>query len=206
MEQQDNDALTTQIHGELTRIVPIISELTGLLSHWNERVELVEGARYRGMKAFECDIRIRAALAHEEVRWRTLLHELLHASSVGFNGPDFRRYVGWEEGVVEQLQRLIRPTVLAALTVIVSEGVFARDEATHADNPYIAALENVRAAVSLEPLPFYIGLLSTPIRDRFDYTLRLGGIPGTPKRRRVVAALSAANAILKEGAGPNVAF
>lgn len=168
MEHGEDDVLTAQIGDELTRIVPIVSELTGLPSNWNGRVELVEGAYYRGMKSFECDIRIRVSLACEEARWRTLIHELLHASSVGFNGPDFRRYVGWEEGVVEQLQRLLRPTVLDALSVIVPEGVFVRDEGLHAANPYIAALESLRATVSLEPLPFYVGLLSTPIRDRFD--------------------------------------
>lgn len=79
MEHGEMDTLTAQIHDELARIVPVISELTGLPSNWNGRVELVEGAYYRGMKAFDCDIRIRASLAREEARWRTLIHELLHA-------------------------------------------------------------------------------------------------------------------------------
>lgn len=206
MESIEDDALTAQIHAELTRMVPIVSGLTGLPSNWNGRVELVEGVYYRGMKSFNCGIRLRASLAREEARRRTLIHELLHASSVGFNGPDFRRYVGWEEGTVEQLQRLIRPTVLAALSVIVPEGLFARIETLHAANPYVAALESLRVTVRLEPLPFYVGLLSTPIRDSFDYVLHLGGQPGTAEHRRVVAALSTANATLKEGAGPNVNF
>lgn len=108
--------------------------------------------------------------------------------------------------MVEQLQRLLHPAVLATLSVFVPEGVFVRDEALHAANPYIAALESLRVTVAWELQPFYAGLLSTPIRDRFGYVLRLGGPSGTAGHRRLVAALSAANTVLKEGAGPNVAF
>ena len=66
------------------------------------------GADFKGKKRFSCDIQIQEALAKTEARWTTLIHESLHTFSSGYLREDYQAYRGWEEGVVEQLQRLLR--------------------------------------------------------------------------------------------------
>ena len=112
----------------------------------------------------------------------TLTHEALHCVSVGFVRNDYEQAPGWEEGVVEQMQRLLRPQVLAWLSASVPLWVIAVADASHSFNPYIAALENIREVPQAENLPFYLRLLRTPIRDRIG----------------VVRVFAKSNATLKE--------
>ncbi len=100
---------SAQVRAELEQIMPVVSQLTGLPARWSGRVELVTEADFKGKKRFGCDIQIATELAEQDARWATLIHESLHCHSAGYNGVDFRTYRGWEEGVVEQLQRLLRP-------------------------------------------------------------------------------------------------
>jgi len=118
------DALTARTRSEVEGIVAVVGALTGLPSRWSGRVEILLEARYKGRKPFNCDILIAEDVARREERWRTLIHEALHAHSVGYNGTDYRALRGWEEGVVEHLQRLLRPTVLSRLQVAIAEDVF----------------------------------------------------------------------------------
>lgn len=195
------DALTAQIREELERIIPIVEELTELPSHWNGIAELIPDAEYRGRKPFSCSIVLDATLAEQPERWATLIHEALHAVSAGYIPTDFRDFRGWEEGVVEQLQRLWRPAILARLNVSVDDTLWQVHEAAHRFNDYINALEEIRQTLqsdteSLDAVTFYSELLRTPIRERPGYVLSLGyqreGLPRTP----FVRAFSAANAIL----------
>ena len=184
----------------MTPILEVVCELTGLPSNWNGRLELVQNAEFRGRKPFGCDIQIDAELAQSPERWATLIHEALHAVSAGYDRNDFQAFRGWEEGVVEQLQRLIRQTVLVRLNVTVDEAIWQQHEANHRYNEYIDALEEIRGALHIpeaeEPLLFYIGLLAIPIKERPGAVLGMGyqrsELPRTPFAR----AYSAASAVL----------
>jgi len=160
------DSTEAQTQQEIEGIVSIVEGLTGLTSRWSGRVELVPGAPYMGQKSFSCHISIRVSLAQEEARWMTFIHEALHSVSVGFVGEDYRNARGWEEGVVEQLQRLFRAEVLDRLGVSVSEAVFTEAEGKHLYNPYIGYLEQFRQLFEDEPEDFYLDLLRTPINAR----------------------------------------
>jgi len=192
------DSTEAQAQQEVAQGVRIVEELTGLPSRWIGQVELVPDAEFRGKKLFSCSILLDAAVAQHPVRWRTLIHEALHSVSAGYIRADYDTLIGWEEGTVEQLQRLLRRRVLDALGVDVAEEVFAETEAKYPFNPYISALEDVRNVLEAPPLDFYLRLLSTPIAQRpasiFGQTV---GQPGAV-RRQVIQVLSRSNAVLKE--------
>ena len=193
--------LYTQIAEELRRLLPLVEELTGLTSRWSGIVELVPEAEYLGLKPFSCEIRINATLAQQDTRWATLIHELLHSCSVGYKRDDFQNLRGWEEGVVEQLQRLLRPEILQRLDIRLSPDVFAIRELKHHFNPYIEALEEIRIALKGEGVPdnphtFYTNLLATPMKERPGYILSLGYQRIALPRVAFVHAFSAANALL----------
>ncbi len=131
-----------------------------------------------------------------------MIHESLHCHSVGYNGTDFRQQRGWEEGVVEQLQRLFRSQILADLGVHVEDAVFQQAADFHRYNRYIRVLENLRFALpqfAEEPKAFYKTLLATPIRDRI--ALALGWRETLPFVDRVefVGNFSTANYELTRG-------
>ncbi len=139
-------------------------------------------------------------LAGKAERWRTLIHEMLHTFSAGYQPLDYVAFRGWEEGVVEQLQRILRLEILAEIGIAVEETVFAAVEATHEYAEYVGALEAMREALAEEPRAFYFRLLSIPIRDRrrlmFEQGMALPPIP----RRRFLSIYSSGDAILKTGA------
>ena len=197
------DDLEARTQQELTGIVSILTELTGLPSRWSGRVELVPDAEFKGRKRQMCDIQINAALTAQDERWPTLIHEALHSISAGYNANDFRDYRGWEEGVVEQLQRTFRPTILQRLGVVVPDNVFYAEEESHGFNDYIAALESLRlllketSSPDATQLDFYLGLLGLPIKDRPNSILRIFIALPQPQQGVFVAAYSQANSILK---------
>ena len=83
-------------------------------------------------------------------------------------------YPGWEEGVVEWLQRSYRQEVLSRLGVRVEETVFVSVEDGHQYNRYITTLLTLPAALSQPPLGFFSVLLETPLKDRSDYVMECG--------------------------------
>jgi hypothetical protein len=170
--------------------------MTGLHSNWNGLVELVPNANFRGKKPFTCEILIDEALVNEEVRWRTLIHEALHAFSTGYTQIDFMANRGWEEGVVEQLQRIIRASVLSHLGVSVDHALFIAIEEEHAFNIYIDALESIRGVLEIEAEPFYLSLLKTPIKNRYSSLIALSRSMETMKQYAALAVLSKSNVIL----------
>lgn len=67
-----------------------------------------------------------------------MTHEVLHTFSPQYTRSEYNAAQGWEEGVVEQMQRLLRPQVLAALEVTVREEVLTNAEADHQYNRPLA--------------------------------------------------------------------
>ena len=189
-----------QAQEELRLIEQIVSELTGLPSNWNGNVELHTEPGWRGMKPFGCAIRLDSARQELDVRWRTHLHEVLHAHSAGYARTAFDDFPGWEEGVVEKLQRLLRPRVLARLGSGVTEAVFAQEDAEHEYNPYIEALERLYPFLKQpeeSETDFYVALLATPIKERVAWTLARGKQLPPQEFSVFLRAFSAANATLR---------
>ena len=145
------EALQTQITGELEQIRLAVEQMTGLPSRWSGTLELVPDADFKGKKPFRCDVLIHADLAGQPYRWTTLIHEMLHSVSAGYARDDYQDLQGWEEGVVEQIQRFLRPRILVQLRVSVEEetaDAFRQIEEGHAYNDFIAAIERLRVLVS----------------------------------------------------------
>jgi hypothetical protein len=206
MEQSSiSNADAEQVYEELERLAPFLTEFTGLPSRWNGQVELGQEEWFRGKKLFSCGIVIQAKLVTQETRWRTLIHESLHSRSAGYNSADYNALLGWEEGVVEQTQRLLRPEVLARAGVQVEEAVFRQVEADHVYNRYIDALEDLRRSLSIteeQQTRFYTDLLATPIRDRAAFVYSLSSSLAGTDRRRFLSIFSAASARLRTKGRP----
>jgi hypothetical protein len=186
-----------QIREELLRIQPRIEEITGLHSRWNGTVELVPDPGFRGKKRFSCLIVMDAELVEDDLRWRTSIHELLHAVSAGYVQSDYLALRGWEEGVVEALQRLIRPSLLAGIGVAVPEEAFRGAEENHPFNHYLAALETLREKLDRPAMGFYLNLLRTPIRGRPASVFESrNNLPGG-QRRDFVTLFARAHTTLK---------
>ena len=196
-----NFAYGTQTQRELEKICRILSELLGTKSRWSGIVEMTDDIHIRGAKPFRCDIVINRGLSEQTERWRTLIHEMLHTFSAGYQPLDYVSFRGWEEGVAEQMQRLLRPIVLSKLGMTIEESIFAVVEQRHEYTEYVAALENMRAALQAEPMAFYRGLLAVPIRDRRRSVFEQGMTLPLTERLGFLSVYSAADATLKTGAG-----
>lgn len=149
--------------------MPEIVRLTRLSTRWTG-VLIVRGLDFgpAGQKHGWCGISIRDdVLTVPEYRWSTMIHEGLHSVSAAFSSarldPTNQR---WEEAIVEQTQRILRPDLLTRLEVTLDEAlVRARDDA-HRYNTYIRALEIQRNAESREAREFYLELLGSPPQMR----------------------------------------
>jgi hypothetical protein len=186
-----------QIRGELERIQPVVEELTGLRSRWNGRIELVPDPGFKGVKRFSCVIAMDLSMVGDDVRWRTFIHELLHAVSAGYLPSDYRSLLGWEEGVVEHLQRSIRSSVLSRIGVQVPEQVFWAVEEHHPFNRYIEALETLRGELKLQELDFYRNLLGCPIGRRPTSVFAMRGNLPDDQRKRFTVTFARAHTILR---------
>ena len=180
----------------------VICELTELSSRWSGRLELVLDADFKGKKPFRCDILLDATLATQQERWSTLIHEALHSLSAGYLRDDYQDFQGWEEGVVEKLQRLLRPQVLTRLGVNIPEATFLPMDEGHSYNDFITALESLRQIVGISDAisdvqEFYVHLLSTPIRNRPALLLSLGMKLQGEARRQFITLFASANAALR---------
>ena len=168
-----------QVLEELGAVRDAVERLTGLHSRWSGSVVLMDGREIVAMrgqpvlaeKRWSCDILLNTVLTASPTRWRTYIHEMLHSVSVGLNEQDLRRLRGWEEGVVEQVQRLLRPQLLASIGVDVPEEVFAAVDRAWTLNGFVEALEVLRSALEREADTFYLDLLRTPLRERLAYVL-----------------------------------
>lgn len=170
------------VRKELRALQRAVEERTGLPSRWNGEVlfrqpaeiQMMRGRRLLAEKRWNCDILVSTILEGNPLRWRTLLHEMLHSVSVGLNEEDYRRFQGWEEGVVEWLQRRWRPEILHELGVIPPTEVLAQAERDWPLNGYLDALQTLQEACGLTPETFYAELLRMPLAQRLA-TVRAWG-------------------------------
>jgi hypothetical protein len=178
----ENDLLEESLRRELEALRDTVEELTGLSSRWNgtvvvmesAEIALLQGKALLAEKQWDCTILVNSALAGIPLRWRTLSHEVLHSVSAGINEVHYKQFKGWEEGVVESLQRLLRPQILSHIGVNVPESVFTPVETLWLFNGYIEALESLRNYVELPKEQFYLELIKTPLADRMAAAYRLG--------------------------------
>ena len=191
------DAQRESVAAELRQIEQVLTEIIGWPSRWSGRVELTGDPAVWGAKPYGCDIVINKSLLGHEERWRTLIHEMLHSYSVGYNRRDYDEACGWEEGVVEQLQRLLRPEIFPRLSVQVGEDAFRKTEEAHKYNAYVAALETLRAEVGQDERAFYLRLLATPIAARSGLLVQMGRRMRGSEFGDYVRIFAASNATLK---------
>ena len=121
----------------------------------------------------------------------------MHTVSAGYSRDDYQDFQGWEEGVVELLQRLFRARILSRLQIEVDEELFQSVDEGHAYNNFIAALEQLRVRVGKTQEEFYLLLLHTPLCDRSALLLTLGSHLQGSERRQFIMEFSAANAALR---------
>ena len=133
------DDLEKQVRDELAAISGALESILGRRSRWNGEVELSDEAAVYGKALWSGGIVLNRRVAASEARWRTEIHEPLHTFSPGLTASAYLTLPGWEEGIVEQLQRSLRPGILARLSVRVPDEVFIAVEAGHEYNRYIAA-------------------------------------------------------------------
>ena len=175
-----------QVEDETRRLVGLVEEATGLRSRWNGEIILLEdaamvplfGRRVSGKKLWNCNILLHSDFVNNPLRWRTLLHEVLHSVSAGMNEQDYRRFQGWEEGTIEWLQRHWRPEMLRSLGASVSEETFAVAERFWPFNKYLEALAVLQEASGMEAELFYRKLLQTPLALRPGVVRAMGSEPG----------------------------
>ena len=177
--------------------MPLVSALTGLPTRWSGVVELVEGADFKGKKRSVCDIQLAANLAVQDARWTTLIHESLHAVSVGYNLSAYQSLPGWEEGVVEQAQRMLRDEILAQIGIVLPNTLLVGLDGDHRYNVYIQALETIRLSLDVSEERFYLSLLATSLADRPAKTLMQARQLSVQQWRTVLEIISVANATLK---------
>ena len=169
------DELKTQIQAELSAITDFLEERLGRRSRWNGEVELSSDAAAFGKARWSGAIILNRLVAESDLRWRTEIHELLHTFSTGLGLSDYLNLPGWEEGVVEQLQRSLRPEVLSRLSARVPEVIFVSVESGHEYNRYIAALDKLRNVLNAPTQEaFYQELLATPLKDRPKVIIQAG--------------------------------
>ena len=173
--------LIENIAGELYAVRTAVEELTGLSSRWSGKVividsqelQILKGRDILAEKQWNCDIIVNASITMEPIRWRTLIHEMLHSVSVGMREAEYKRFRGWEEAVVERLQRNLRPQILNRIDVNVPETVFTQMETFWMYNSYIEAIESLRKYLGQEEISFYLELLKIPLVDRLAHVYAL---------------------------------
>ncbi len=120
-------------------------------------------------------------------------HQTLHSVSVGLIPHEYQNHLGWEEAVVEGLQRHWRPAILARLGVPADEATFAETEVAWVYEYYLTALRQIAAEIAaVVPEPqFFLALLKTPLKDRKAHALAWGRrSPDWERFKRIYAAAS----------------
>lgn len=151
---------------------PAVEKATGRESRWTGTLTLDPAATFSGKVDYNMNMTLSTGILDEQhYKWRTIIHELLHTISPQFSRMEFDNNPGWEEGVVEQMQRMIRQSVLRDVGVAIPEEDFAERDTTHRYNAYISALEVLRDILKLDRENFYPILLSIPLRDRRTWVM-----------------------------------
>jgi hypothetical protein len=136
-------------------------------SRWSGAVILDSGGDYEGVLRTDGSIALNPGLSNSPLRWRTLIHELLHSFSAGGSQATYMENRGWEEGPVEYLQRRLRPELLHSCHVTADESVFQEYEATWKFNRYVESIERLCVILgNPEPPVLCLRLLAVPIGER----------------------------------------
>lgn len=170
------DESEIQVRDELAAITDALEGIIGRPSRWNGEVELSDDASTFGKALWSGRVVINRQTAQSVLRWRTEIHEALHFFSVGLTSITYAELPGWEEAVVEQLQRLLRPTLFRSLNVDVSETIFLAVEAKHRYNRFINALDDLRLLLGEPAERFYLSLLAVSLRERPANVMAAGSI------------------------------
>ncbi len=174
----------------LRQTVQALEDILGRPSRWNGEALLESGLFFAGAARYNGSIGVSEKIfADLNLRWRTLIHEALHTFSPQYTHMTYLNTIGWEEGVVEQMQRLLRPAVLTALQIEVSEKAVNAVEQAHPYNKYIAVLEDLRLRLGEDPQRFYRTLLATPLTDRATLMKQSGILLNEQDRQEFGVAL-----------------
>jgi hypothetical protein len=93
-----------------------------------------------------------------------MIHEALHSVSGAFSGTGPQD--PWEEAIVEQMQRLLRPAILVGFEVQIATDALETRDIMHPYNPAIERLETLRRVLRRESSDFYLSLLAASAMER----------------------------------------
>ncbi len=193
-------ALQMAAQQDLEKIRQMIEDITGLPSRWSGtlNVDPVSSVAW-GVKHWSCNISIREdVLRRLDQRWTTMIHESLHAVSTELNLDAFRTNRGWEEGVIEQTQRILRSYVLVDLNIAIDNARLRDIDRLSAYNNYIRELERLRAHLGIEIDKFYLDLISIPLMQRSQHIRDIGEARFTGSAARAwIHLLEDANRVLR---------
>ncbi len=179
-----SDKETQEAQETLAQVVGALSDILGRPSRWTGTLKLTDSLFSSGVAHLDGRIEItRAVWRQPQYRWRTVVHESLHLCSPPYTSHEYSLSRGWEEGVVEQMQRLLRQEVFRRIGVAMAEDGFAERDAAHEYNDYIQALESLRHPLGLSSFDFYAWLLAAPLPGRLIAVRDAGDVlPGRDGR------------------------
>ncbi len=187
------------LRDQMARLVEVLERALGRTSRWTGEVFIASGYAFSGIAHYDGSISLNEVVnADSDMRWRTMIHEALHTFSPTYMRSEYVAARGWEEGVVEQLQRLMRRKVLGTLRVLVSEKAIAAVEQDHPYNAYIASLEDLRVRLSESEDRFYRILLATPVVDRAVSVKQMGEMLTASEKRAFNLAFLKAVRVLSQ--------
>ena len=159
----------------MRQITDVLELLIGRKSRWNGKVNIEELVYFSDTKRYDCSITILDKVVKQQtLRWCTMIHEALHALSPQYSRAEYDALIGWEEGVIEQLQRLLRAEILQNIGVIINQEELLDQEKTHPYSRYIAVLEDLRTQLGLPLRDFYLHLLAIKLPERQTLLMTLG--------------------------------
>ncbi len=174
--QQRIAALQSAAQRDLEQIRRILEDITGFNSLWSGNVTVEPlSVDYLGVKQWSCDIGIREdVLQHREQRWTTMIHESLHPVSNGLQRDSYSANQGWEEGIVEQAQRILRNRIFDRLNISARTSQLRDIDRRNLYNDFVSELETLRTRLGIESERFYLELLSAPLAERSQFVKTIG--------------------------------
>ncbi len=188
-QQPPGPVSAAQLQQIAQRVGAELARITGTVNRWDGTVNLHGTLRGVGQKEWSCSITVLndPSLLGDPARlWPVLNHEMLHALSTGLTPTAYSTFPGWEEGLVEKLQRMIGPRALMQIGEQPCVGNWAY-------NYHIAELERLRTFLGRAERPFYLSLIRTPLAEReqlvIDMGSRLRGNKASQWQRLLASAL-----------------
>ncbi|MCK4302616.1 MAG: hypothetical protein KAY24_00045 [Candidatus Eisenbacteria sp.] len=163
-------------------------------SAWSGETIVKMAGSYAGMKAWDCDIYISKSTAdferpdppqrigkysikgkppksreEKEAKYiSVMIHELMHSYTKGTSPTAYSSNIDWEEGTVEAMMRVLRPTVVrdTGMGAHISDAAWRAKDKSNGYNRYIRGLEAIRKRQNVSRANFYGTLFSTRLPDR----------------------------------------